>query len=69
MNAYMYEHVLLREHKQLLLNHVNGFVGTVVVDNAVFSSFKASVFVSVSSELLIASKHVKITKEAISHEK
>ena len=66
----MYERVLLREYKQLLLNHVNGFVGTVVVDNAVSSSFlKASVFVSVSSELLIASKHVKITKEAISHEK
>ena len=65
----MYEPVLLREYKQLLLNHVNGFVGTVVVDNAVFSSFKASVFVSVSSKLLIASKHVQITKEAISHEK
>ena len=65
----MYEPVLLREYKQLLLNHVNGFVGTVVMDNAVFSSLKASVFVSVSSELLIASKHAQITKEAISHEK
>ena len=35
----MYEPVLLREYKQLLLNHVNGFVGTVVVDKAVSSSF------------------------------
>ena len=69
MNAYMYEHVLLRKCKQLLLNHVNGFVGTVVVDNAVSSSLKLLSLYLCRPNFLIASKHVKITKEAISHEK
>ena len=38
---------LCRKYKQFLLNHVNGFVGTVVVDNAAASSFKLlSLFLS-----------------------